>query len=105
MIPTPGPWIYDQPGKRVLADGQYRAVAVIVTGPGISENEEDANGYLLAAAPYIRDELTNLYHAVVRHTHAQRPDKEALLSALSQAGQALETIFPPVPEATHESRR
>lgn len=122
MKPTPGPWIYVPLIYEVQGLGQ--SLASLVDGEGLSlrcvdgdpiegHEENDANGYLMAAAPNLRDELGNIARAVRAYLDhdpdepvagRSGPDEEDHLLTemdvmLARAERALETIFPP----EHES--
>ena len=111
MKPTPGPWTYNRDFGEVRGPLGTDILAITKADEPFREDERenDVNGYLMASAPYLRDELTNLSHAVrayflARESGADMPPDEAIaaeMQALDQmevmlqrAEQALETIFP-----------
>lgn len=53
---TPGPWAYDQAGGEVYyADGDVEPVIAGIEQDGTSEEQADADGRLIAAAPDLLD--------------------------------------------------
>lgn len=108
MNPTKGPWLYVESVGEVQTDIGIRTLARMEFSRAYME-ESTANGYLMAAAPQLRDELGNLARAVRAYTDAtstrwptNREGREALeraygqmQSVLQRAERALATIFPP----------
>lgn len=106
--PTEGPWRYNEAETEVQSLARPLAVLLSV-GRTLAQREVHANGYLMAAAPQLRDELTNLSRAVRDYLDYLENDtvyeedirvaENELDVMLKRAERALATIFPPEPTA------
>lgn len=103
MKPTPGNWTYNEDFAEVHAlVGTKILAALDPRGETESVEETNANGYLMAAAPELRDELTNLSQAVAAYFNVDINDddmkaycQDRMETMLHRAENALSHIFPP----------
>ena len=110
MKPTTGNWAYNEDFSEV----QYLALplAQVCWGEDTGaehEVEMHANGYLMAAAPNLRDELTDLSRAVrdlllvsndpIASAEEAQRCWDTVENMCQRAERALATIFPPEPVA------
>ena len=106
MKPTPGNWTYDPRYREITAFPDI-GLADVRWHDSVELDEAHANGYLMAAAPNLRDELTNLSRAVRNYFDTIendgsceediRIDEREMEVMLARAERALATIFPPEP--------
>lgn len=95
MKPTEGMWNYNEEEAQIERLGKPLAVIYGAGGSYVPWEEAIANGYLMASAPNLRDELTNLSRAVRAYIEDPLLSYTTLEGPLARAERALATIFPP----------
>ena len=110
MKPTAGNWTYNEDDAQIKVLGDPIAEVYYYDAPDTPTKKiADVNGYLMAAAPNLRDELTNLSRAVrdlllvsndpIASAEEAQRCWDTVENMCQRAERALATIFPP----EHES--